>query len=281
MSNPTHSIQIPVDLTNPGQFFACCGLLELADRFWPGAEGWFEQGGNQFYVAFADTNKGTLNELLAILVRTSPTAIERLGYSSLEVAPIIAPLTFLFNGAEETVLTLDAWTQIRIDKGVAKVMSNPPWNFWSGQQTSLRIWNGLRAELAKQMTTIDFSNSVDPFCHRVFQGGRFGFDCGPAWNALDVGFSPNEQGMEVESSPLVELLAAVGLQRFRPVMNDDRDGFDYFSWHRAFSPFVAAAAMVGAIRDEATQRFRASVITRGQYAALNQAFSFDTGDSDE
>ncbi len=26
------NIQIPVDLTNPGQFFACCGLLELADR---------------------------------------------------------------------------------------------------------------------------------------------------------------------------------------------------------------------------------------------------------
>jgi len=36
------NIQIPVDLTNPGQFFACCGLLELADRLWPSAEGWFE-----------------------------------------------------------------------------------------------------------------------------------------------------------------------------------------------------------------------------------------------
>src|SRR4051812_43638748 len=35
---------IPVDLTNPGQFFACCGLLELADRFWEGAEGWYEPG---------------------------------------------------------------------------------------------------------------------------------------------------------------------------------------------------------------------------------------------
>ena len=27
----------PVDLTNPGQFFACCGVLELAARLWPGA----------------------------------------------------------------------------------------------------------------------------------------------------------------------------------------------------------------------------------------------------
>jgi len=30
--------RIRVDPTNPGQFFACCGLLELADRLWPSAE---------------------------------------------------------------------------------------------------------------------------------------------------------------------------------------------------------------------------------------------------
>ena len=35
---PQPSITINVDVTNPGQFFACCGLLELADRLWPGAE---------------------------------------------------------------------------------------------------------------------------------------------------------------------------------------------------------------------------------------------------
>ena len=35
-------MSVMVDVTNPGQFFACCGLLELADRMWSGAEGWFE-----------------------------------------------------------------------------------------------------------------------------------------------------------------------------------------------------------------------------------------------
>lgn len=36
--NPNQAaIRINVDLTNPGQFFACCGLLELADRLWGGA----------------------------------------------------------------------------------------------------------------------------------------------------------------------------------------------------------------------------------------------------
>ena len=42
MNQQHPNITIPIDLTNPGQFFACCGLLELADRLWPGTEGWFE-----------------------------------------------------------------------------------------------------------------------------------------------------------------------------------------------------------------------------------------------
>ena len=41
-------IRVNVDPTNPGQFFACCGLLELADRLWPGAEGWFAGFPNAF-----------------------------------------------------------------------------------------------------------------------------------------------------------------------------------------------------------------------------------------
>jgi CRISPR-associated protein Csb3 len=34
MTHPEPNITIKVDVTNPGQFFACCGLLELADRLW-------------------------------------------------------------------------------------------------------------------------------------------------------------------------------------------------------------------------------------------------------
>jgi hypothetical protein len=49
MKNPDPSICVNVDVTNPGQFFACCGFLELAGRLWPGAEGWF--GENRFLIA--------------------------------------------------------------------------------------------------------------------------------------------------------------------------------------------------------------------------------------
>src|SRR5437667_10381600 len=79
MSDRQPNITLPVDLTNPGQFFACCGLLELADRLWPGAEGWFADG--QFNV----TCEGTLAELTSRFaqaqIRSSLSAseLDRLG----------------------------------------------------------------------------------------------------------------------------------------------------------------------------------------------------------
>ncbi len=61
MRNSEPNITVNVDLTNPGQFFACCGLLELAERLWPGAEGWFEDS------AFQISCNGKLDELLTRL----------------------------------------------------------------------------------------------------------------------------------------------------------------------------------------------------------------------
>ena len=46
MTHLESSFSVNVDVTNPGQFFACCGLLELSHRVWPSdqVEGWFENG---------------------------------------------------------------------------------------------------------------------------------------------------------------------------------------------------------------------------------------------
>lgn len=68
MNNPEPSICVNVDPTNPGQFFACCGLLELADRLWDGAEGWFRDG--KFNIACGGTLAETLH--LLILATTIP-----------------------------------------------------------------------------------------------------------------------------------------------------------------------------------------------------------------
>ncbi len=272
------NIRVKVDVTNPGQFFACCGLLELADRLWPGAEGWFSEDAGEFRM---ECKNGTLIELLEMLVANPPSAIERLECSSLEIKPIIAPLAFNFGNGARTEFILDAWTRITTSNGVIKISPNPPWNFWSGQQTSLRIWSSLMRGLEKQLIKISLEQLTGLFSLRLLQKGRFGFDPGPAWNALDVGFSPNEQSYEVESSPATELFAAIGLQRFRPKVNNSRDKFKYYTWHRPYSPFIASAAMTGFITDRFTSCYRTSITNRGQYSALNYAYLEMLGENND
>jgi CRISPR-associated protein Csx14 len=269
----SEAIRVAVEPSNPGQFFACCGLLELADRLWPGAEGYFTDGD------FRISCGGTLQTLLADLVGAVPEQVLHLD-NGLEVKSLLAPLRLQFQGQDPLTLTLDAWMTIRIEKGEAVAVANPPWNFWSGQQTPLRIWKPVRDALARLLPGLDGDRGHRLFEQREFLTGRFGFDPGPAWNALDVGFSPNEQGISVASSPAVELLGAVGVQRFRPRMGKTPDRFDYSTWGIPLPPSVAAAAAAGAIPCGPGRRYRGRVVRRGQYAALGYS-SILSGGSDE
>jgi CRISPR-associated endonuclease/helicase Cas3 len=61
------AIRINVDPTNPGQFFACCGLLELAARHCQNAEGWFE--GKKFCIAGRDVDNRVVGDLLKFLIQ--------------------------------------------------------------------------------------------------------------------------------------------------------------------------------------------------------------------
>ncbi|MBM4091648.1 MAG: hypothetical protein FJ276_19805 [Planctomycetes bacterium] len=258
------SIRICVDPSNPGQFFACCGLLELADRFWPISEGWFDKG--VFHVAC----KGGLDSLLANLVRDPPEEVTKLE-NGLPVKPLIAPLRFSFDDSATQGLTLDAWMTIKLDRGQTVTAANPPWNFWSGQQTTFRIWQDLRSTLANLLPAFPDSHFEDLFSQLVPLSGRFGFDPTAAWNALDVGFSPNEQKINVASSAAVELLAAVGIQRFRPNMAGDRQSFEYSTWGQPLPPSIASAAVAGAVSMPPTKCYRGQVVVRGSYAALGHS----------
>lgn len=263
------NIQIPVDLTNPGQFFACCGLLELADRLWPGAEGWFE--GESFLLATA----GSLRAMLTHLILDPPAALSHI-CERLPVKPIIAPLALTFDGDASESFVLDCWVKVVTKSGRLQAVAAPPWNMWSGNQKSLPIWLQLRDEL--RLILVGDGKAKVRACaedelRRLFQltrplTGRFGFDSTAAWNALDVGFSPNDQGVAVESSPAVELLAAIGLQRFRPMNVEGSLAFQV--WHDPLPTSVAAAYMSGVI-PHAGERYRFSVVDRGQYSAFGKS----------
>jgi CRISPR-associated protein Csx14 len=161
----------------------------------------------------------------------------------------------------------------RVIKGEVVAVANAPWNFWSGQQTSLRIWTSLRQAILVQLKKAGALCTERLFESRMPLSGRFGFDPGAAWNALDVGFSPNEHNIDVASSPAVELLAAVGLQRHRPRLSADRASFTYSTWGQPLDPRLAAVAVAGALPTARTSRFLGRVVSRGSYAALGHSTS--------
>lgn len=59
--------------------------------------------------------------------------------------------------------------------------------------------------------------------------GSFNFDPRRAWTGIDAGYSPDKQGHTVAASPVVEILAAIGLEHARPEEYDTRQ-VRYVAW---------------------------------------------------
>lgn len=84
-----------------------------------------------------------------------------------------------------------------------------------------------------------------PFDVVTPMGGSFNFDARGAWTAIDAGYSPNTQKDSVEASPVVEILAAIGLEHARP--NEYATGkVRYAVWGLPLPPLLARVALAGA-----------------------------------
>lgn len=75
-------------------------------------------------------------------------------------------------------------------------------------------------------------------------GGSFNFDARGAWTALDAGYSPNTQKHQVASSPVVQMLAAWGLEHARPFEFGIRQ-VRYAAWSEILPPQLARVALSG------------------------------------
>lgn len=257
------SSRLRVNAANPGEFLACCGLAELADRIsCEGVESYFDEG------CFVLLCAAPVTELLRRLTNVEPVVLEK-PFSRLQADKKIAPLELPLSGSSS--LRLDAWTRLKVNRGKVALDGDPFWKFWGGHQGVSTIWSDLRSQLKDQLDKKEIgSNPEDLFQKRHFMTGRFGFDPQAAWNALDVGYSPNDQKQPVATSPALELLALVGLQRVRPAILEDFQ-FEYSTWGKPLTPATAAAAACGVLGAPPRARFRAQIIRRGQYGGLSHA----------
>jgi len=235
-------VRVNVDPTNPGQFFACCGLLELAERLWPGAEAWFSESGREFRIA-CDTR--TLADLVEAIV-TAQLTITRAD------DPCSSPLVI---GRPFRPLSIDWW---ETDKTGAKDLK-----VWAGTMESLGIAFAMQQAMKNDNRFRDSSlfdvGMVVPNPHEPTKKKEpYYFDARRAPNAhsRDTGFSANDLGLTTTAYPAVELLCLIGLQVARPAFTAQSRVYDYFTWAVPLQSSLLLAASSGALDLRGRRGFR-------------------------
>jgi hypothetical protein len=238
---PDPNISVNVEATNPGQFFACCGLLELADRLWPDAEGWFGPEDRTFLIAASD---GSLDRL----VEAVATAEIR------HVRPTDAYSSPMVIGPPFRPISIDWWEHEFTGARDLKV--------WAGTMESVGIGRAMQYALRdprfRSPTLFDIGMVVTVPGDAGQKKEPYYFDARRTPNAhsRDVGFSPNDLGMTSVAHPAVELLCLIGLQVARPAPTGESRVYDYFTWHVPILKNLLIAASTGSLALPGARRYR-------------------------
>ncbi len=261
---------IPVDLFNPGQVFACVGLLEAADLLLGKAEGSFEWGQSSDF--FKLSAGGETNPVLAFLSFLETAAVRWLSPRSelkerdggdTEIQPGIAAssepkapdlpgtLRGLYEG-EEREIPFGYWAD---GSGRFATTFKKSTN---GASSHKRVKNALDA--VKQLDRA--KAELDPFNQGARTESLFRLDPRGVVDPIHGGFSPDnlrkgpKGGLDVRVAtyPLCELLAVIGLQHARPERRASYQ-FAYSVWDRKLPPSLARAAVGGHLGLGRVRRF--------------------------
>lgn len=298
---------IPVDLFNPGQVFACLGFLEAADVLAGDASGGFDWSDgaetrfclrsageeNPFRVVLADLAGARARACAPpswIDSNDSARATNEAGelisldtYPAAEVGQMELPVRLEVAGSPD--LDLTHW----VDGS-----SRDDFKLYAGNRSAFKIardmLEGAKTKSSKKFPQGRTQNAgvtqlwresgqalaEDPFEIVVPLPGTFNFDPRGAWKSIDSGYSPDEQGHGVEGSPVVELLAALGLEHARPNEFRTRQ-VRYFVWKGLLPPILARPALAGAASGFPLRRFRFTLDLSGK----NKVVTIATEESHE
>ena len=218
---------IPVDLLNPGQVFACLGIVEAADVLLGDAEGVFDWDNGRFRVT-ASGGEAPVERVLrflegAELATRTPADSANLGRwkkgwgDAPEPDPPGRPFPFPDPPSPATlpaVLRDGEGCEIAVD-------------YWGDatNRDNLKLWAGaagypgaaLLRDAREQARGSIRQYLGDPFGLPAVQTSSFRFDWRRDYIPVDAGFSPNEhRDVSMVGYPVVELLAAIGVSNARP-----------------------------------------------------------------
>jgi CRISPR-associated protein Csb3 len=260
MSQKEANIIIPVDLNNPGQFYACCGLLELADRLWHGAEGWFESV-DQFAL-WTEAHGASMEPLCKAIIESElkpllpADELKQLDELNKRKADLKKRKKSLPKN-EETIrkrlnskriasgFHLGSPFNLRVDWWLVEDCDGDHLKTWAGQQAICGIADAIKAALT--VVPGDAILGTEKVVRRQSDGetvAPLSFDSGRAGTAQDIGYSPDKIGQALTCCVWTEFLTLIALQRF--ALKPDSNGFfTYHVWCEPLPVCVAAVAVRG------------------------------------
>lgn len=222
---------IPVDLHNPGQVFACLGVMEMSEILLGEAMAAFDWGsadGPRFRISAVGSESPVrramrfLDEAIAVTkAPTGSTHVDRWKESWGSAPEIANPEDSSYPFPEpDSPATLAV---ILRDKDQQEI----PVDYWGDvtKRDNVKFWAGAGGYpgAALLRDALDCvcgeaqSHSEDPFQLSRPQDSSFRFDWRRDYVPIVMGFSPNKHAkMSMVGFPLVEILAAVGLSNARP-----------------------------------------------------------------
>lgn len=278
---------IPVDLKSPGQVLACMGFLEAAEILLGGVEAHFDLSEthttfvlrahgdkNPFVVVLEFLSKATISELVPIgyveggaadgddseeadATSSEPEYGDESDDDRSEVQGRVTTPAFPSGEGDRNALPVQlAHDGRRLNVSHwADGSSREPFKLYSGNRSARLIASNM-IEAVRALWTTEQANLLKAPLDVVMPiKGKFNFDPRAGWVAIDAGYSPKEQGHGVDASPVVELLAAIGLEHTRPMIVVTTDAglrktlygkATYAVWGQPLPPMLARAALVGA-----------------------------------
>ena len=219
---------VPVDLTNPGQVFACLGFAEAADVLLGEARGgfdWADPGRVRFRLAAAgdeDPVVRVLRFLSEATVTSLAPPVSENNTGKWDIGTVVDDsFAFPFPDPESP-----AKLPARLEDGEGRVVVIDYWGDATRRCDNVKFWAGAGgypgAALARDALELlrgrISDHAADPFAVDALQSASFRFDWRRDYVPIDAGFSPNLHGdVVMRGYPVVELLAAIGMTYARPV----------------------------------------------------------------
>lgn len=241
---------VPIDTHNPGQVLACLGLMELTEILVGDAEGFFteDRHGQTIFRLSGASSQPPLENSLNFLNQCSiiPFHPENQAGKWPEDSTSSPVYPSATGKVTERPICLRTPNHSILMTHWACGDGRETCKTFAGRQDSLQLVEKIMDSF-KNLFENTHSDLSEPFTHDPFNQLTiletcFSFDARGGHDALRIGTSLDTQKIPVKISPLIELLAPIGLEHARPEILSHGE-FRYATWHHKLPVMLARLAL--------------------------------------